>query len=176
MKTQLIPSWSWVRRQGSACSSCPVAKSLLELSAISKQIRAWKTFFSPKNNFMHVVRWALGACAMFGACQQCRFATMDFATGTAWPALWTHLTYCVIHRHNAMVGISVEPLTVIEGLTPAAQVGVRDCTLILWSQAWFWCSMVWWLMFCLQTEASNVSSFMEFSQKTLESLFNYCSR
>ena len=74
---------------------------------------------------MHVVRWALGACAMFGACQQCRFATMDFATGTAWPALWTHLTYCDIHRHNAMVGISVEPLTVIEGLTPAAQVGVR---------------------------------------------------
>ena len=28
-------------------------------------------------------------------------------------------------RHNAMVGISVEPLTVIEGLTPAAQVGVK---------------------------------------------------
>ena len=62
---------------------------------------------------------------MFGACQQFRVATMDFATGTAWPALWTHLTYCVIHRHNAMVGISVEPLTVIEGLTPAAQVGVK---------------------------------------------------
>jgi len=51
-----------------------------------------------------------------------------------------------VPRHNAMVGISVEPLVVIEGLTPAAQ-----------------------------TEASNVSSFMEFSQKTLESLFNYCS-
>ena len=62
---------------------------------------------------------------MFGACQQCRVASKDFATGTAWPALWTHLTYCDIHRHNAMVGISVEPLTVIEGLTPAAQVGVK---------------------------------------------------
>jgi len=49
-------------------------------------------------------------------------------------------------RNNAMVGISVEPLVVIEGQTPAAQ-----------------------------TEASSVSTFMEFSQKMLENLFNYSS-
>jgi len=49
-------------------------------------------------------------------------------------------------RLKAMVGISVEPLTVIDGQTPAAQ-----------------------------TEASNVSTFMEFSQKMLENLFNYAS-
>merc|ERR1719193_2255811 len=47
---------------------------------------------------------------------------------------------------NALVGISVEPLTVIEGQTPAGQ-----------------------------TEANNVSTFMEFSQKMLENLFNYAS-
>jgi len=45
---------------------------------------------------------------------------------------------------NALVGISVEPLNVIEGQTPAAQ-----------------------------TEAANVSTFVEFSQKMLENLFNY---
>jgi len=50
------------------------------------------------------------------------------------------------HKHNALVGISLEPLTVIEGQTPAAQ-----------------------------TEAANVSNFMEFSQKMLENLFNYAS-
>jgi len=50
------------------------------------------------------------------------------------------------HHINALVGISVEPLTVIEGQTPAAQ-----------------------------TEAANVSSFMEFSQKMLENLFNFAS-
>jgi len=49
-------------------------------------------------------------------------------------------------RRNAMVGISVEPLVVIDGQTPAAQ-----------------------------TEASSVSTFMEFSQKMLENLFNYSS-
>jgi len=47
---------------------------------------------------------------------------------------------------NAQVGISVESLANIELQTPAAQ-----------------------------TEASNVSSFMEFSQKMLENLFNYAS-
>lgn len=49
-------------------------------------------------------------------------------------------------RINAMVGISVEPLVDIEGQTPAAQ-----------------------------TEAANVSTFMEFSQKMLENLFNFAS-
>lgn len=53
---------------------------------------------------------------------------------------------CQPARKNAMVGISVEPLAVIEGQTPAAQ-----------------------------TEASNVSTFMEFSQTMLENLFNYAS-
>merc|ERR1712080_161834 len=47
---------------------------------------------------------------------------------------------------NAQVGISVEPLANIELHTPAAH-----------------------------TEASNVSSFMEFSQNMLENLFNYAS-
>ncbi|XP_023335195.1 protein OPI10 homolog [Eurytemora carolleeae] len=49
-----------------------------------------------------------------------------------------------VHHVNAVVGISVEPLAVVEGQTPAAQ-----------------------------TEAANVSTFMEFSQKMLENLFNY---
>jgi len=49
-------------------------------------------------------------------------------------------------RHNAMVGISVEPLVVIEGQTPA-----------------------------VQSEASSVSYFMEFSQRMVENLFNYTS-
>jgi len=49
-------------------------------------------------------------------------------------------------RLNAMVGISVEPLVNLEGQTPAAM-----------------------------TEATNVSTFMEFSQKMLENLFNYSS-
>ena len=47
-------------------------------------------------------------------------------------------------RSNAVVGISVEPLINITGQTPAAQ-----------------------------TEAATVSSFMEFSQKMVENLFNY---
>ena len=110
---------------------------LWSLSAISKWIRTLKTFFSAKKA---ILRSEIG----LGACQQCRFATIDFATGTVWPALWTHLTYCVVYRHNAMVGISVEPLTVIEGLTPAAQVSFSDRTLNWLSQAWFRCSMVWW--------------------------------
>ena len=33
-------------------------------------------------------------------------------------------------RHNAMVGISVEPLVVIEGLTPAAQVSLYKKSII----------------------------------------------
>jgi len=45
---------------------------------------------------------------------------------------------------NALVGISSEPITVLEGQTPAAQ-----------------------------TEATNVSTFVEFSQKMLENLFNF---
>jgi len=49
-------------------------------------------------------------------------------------------------RVKAMLGISIEPLANIEGQTPAAQ-----------------------------TEATNVSTFMEFSQKMLENLFNYAS-
>ena len=145
MRIQLIPSWSWVRRQGTACSSCPIAKSLLEpVSNIKADCWQKNVFLFPKKHF-YVVRLALEPAGMLGACQLYRLTTMNFATETVWPALWTHLTYCAIYRHNAMVGISVEPLTVIEGLTPAAQVGVRDCTLNWWSQAWSQCSKVWWL-------------------------------
>jgi len=49
-------------------------------------------------------------------------------------------------RHNAMVGISVEPLVQLEGQTPAAS-----------------------------AEAASVSTFCEFSKKMLENLFNYSS-
>ena len=49
-------------------------------------------------------------------------------------------------RTNAVVGISVEPLITLQGLTPAAQ-----------------------------TEAAKVSTFMEFGQKMVENLFNYAS-
>ena len=83
MKIQLIPSWSWVRRQGSTCSSCPVAKSLLE--PVSNLESDWSLSLQEKQSY--VVRLALEPAGMLGACQQCRFGTMDFATGIVWPAL-----------------------------------------------------------------------------------------
>ena len=74
-------------------------------------------------------------------------------------------------RHNAIVGISVEPLVVIEGLRPAAQLKFTPNLFI----HVFWRSLHI-LTEYFQSEASNVSSFMKFCQKSLESLFNYCSR
>ena len=82
MKIQLIPSWSWVRRQGSACSSCPVAKSFLESVSITKRIGVQETFFFLQKKHSFVVRLALEPAGMLGACQLYRFAAMDFATGT----------------------------------------------------------------------------------------------
>ena len=59
MKIQLIPSWSWVRRQGTACSSCPIAKSLLEpVSNIKADWWQKNVFLFPKKHF-YVVRLAL---------------------------------------------------------------------------------------------------------------------
>lgn len=48
--------------------------------------------------------------------------------------------------HVAQVGVSIEPIVNLNGLTPAAQ-----------------------------TEASNAATFVEFSQKMVENLFNYLS-
>ena len=83
MKIQLIPSWSWDRRQGDTFSSCPVAKSLLE--PVSNLESDWSLSLQEKQSY--VVRLALEPAGMLGACQQCRFGTMDFATGIVWPAL-----------------------------------------------------------------------------------------
>nr|ALS04500.1 protein OPI10-like protein [Acartia pacifica]ALS04502.1 protein OPI10-like protein [Acartia pacifica] len=56
----------------------------------------------------------------------------------------TFLGHKPVNHINALVGISVEPLTVLEGQTPS-----------------------------VDSEAINQSNFMQFSEKTLENLFNF---
>ena len=83
MKIQLIPSWSWVRRQGSTCSSCPVAKSLLEPVINLESVRS----LSLQEKQFYVVRLALEPVGMLGARQQCWFAA-----GIWTIPVWTDMT------------------------------------------------------------------------------------